>query len=95
MLAVGQVLEATIHSATGITSFRPSFPEIVRVHVFLSYEMLMRDFQDVVIEFGHNDGGDPTTDTKGRADVYGESLTDSETVTIVNGSAEVVYTYTQ
>lgn len=38
-------------------------------------------------------GGDPAT--YATADVYGESLTASETVTLANGSTEVAYTYTQ
>ncbi|KAH8834781.1 SGNH hydrolase-type esterase domain-containing protein [Flagelloscypha sp. PMI_526] len=44
----------------------------------------------VVIEFGHNDGGDPATyDT---ASVYGEG-TDTVTVTLSDGTVETVYTW--
>lgn len=49
----------------------------------------------VVIEFGHNDGGvDAELAEYPRADLSGESLTDSQTVTLANGTVEVVYTYT-
>lgn len=51
---------------------------------------------DVVIEFGHNDGGvDAALTDYPRADLSGESLTYSQTVTLANGTVEVVYTYTQ
>ncbi|KAG8741254.1 hypothetical protein FRC10_003134 [Ceratobasidium sp. 414] len=44
----------------------------------------------VVIEFGHNDGGSP--DTSDRASVYGEG-TDTQTVTLADGTVEVVQTW--
>ncbi|KAH8834780.1 putative rhamnogalacturonan acetyl esterase [Flagelloscypha sp. PMI_526] len=44
----------------------------------------------VVIEFGHNDGGDPSTSD--RASVYGEG-TDTVTVTLSDGTVETVYTW--
>ena len=47
-----------------------------------------------MIEFGHNDGGVDVAEYP-RADLLGESLTDSQTVTLANGTVEVVYTYTQ
>jgi hypothetical protein len=46
---------------------------------------------DVVIEFGHNDGGSPNSST--RADVYGDNDSDTETVTLANGTIEVVHTF--
>lgn len=46
----------------------------------------------VIIEFGHNDGGGNVA-TSSTADLVGESLTDTQTVTLTNGTAEVVYTY--
>jgi rhamnogalacturonan acetylesterase len=45
---------------------------------------------DVVIEFGHNDGGSP--DTSDRASVGGEG-TDTQTITLANGTVEVVQTF--
>lgn len=44
----------------------------------------------VIIEFGHNDGGSPASSD--RADVYGEG-TDTQTVTLANGTVEVVQTF--
>ncbi|KAF7973525.1 hypothetical protein HWV62_14950 [Athelia sp. TMB] len=46
----------------------------------------------VIIEFGHNDGGGNVA-TLNTADLVGESLTATQTVTLANGSTEVVYTY--
>lgn len=46
---------------------------------------------DVVIEFGHNDGGMPSTSD--RAPVGGESLNATQTVTLFNGTIEVVHTF--
>ncbi|KZP29794.1 carbohydrate esterase family 12 protein [Athelia psychrophila] len=42
----------------------------------------------VIIEFGHNDGGGNVA-TSSTADLVGESLTDTQTVTLTNGTAEV------
>ena len=44
----------------------------------------------VVIEFGHNDGGSPASSD--RAEVGGEG-TDTQTVTLTNGTVEVVQTF--
>ncbi|KAG8712740.1 hypothetical protein FRC11_014319 [Ceratobasidium sp. 423] len=44
----------------------------------------------VIIEFGHNDGGSPSTSD--RASVVGEG-TDTETVTLSDGTVETVYTW--
>ncbi|KAJ1302492.1 hypothetical protein OPQ81_002810 [Rhizoctonia solani] len=44
----------------------------------------------VVIEFGHNDGGSPSTSD--RASVVGEG-TNTETVTLSDGTVETVYTW--
>lgn len=48
-------------------------------------------FLVVVIEFGHNDGGSPNT-SEG-APVGGEDDTITQTVTLANGTAEVVHTW--
>jgi rhamnogalacturonan acetylesterase len=47
----------------------------------------------VVIEFGHNDGGTPTTDgtDNGRSDCMGEG--DQTCASIFNGTAETVHTF--
>ncbi|CAE6500656.1 unnamed protein product [Rhizoctonia solani] len=44
----------------------------------------------VIIEFGHNDGGSPSTSD--RASVVGEG-TDTQTVTLSDGTVETVYTW--
>ncbi|CAE6454473.1 Rhamnogalacturonan acetylesterase OS=Aspergillus aculeatus GN=rha1 PE=1 SV=1 [Rhizoctonia solani AG-1 IB] len=44
----------------------------------------------VIIEFGHNDGGSPSTSD--RASVGGEG-TDTQTVTLADGTVETVYTW--
>lgn len=89
------MLEATTEMAGGTTSSKPSSPETVRGQFLANTEASsFRVFIDVIIEFGHNDGGgNPAASST--AEVVGESLTDSTTVTLSNGSTEVVYTYTQ
>jgi rhamnogalacturonan acetylesterase len=47
---------------------------------------------DVVIEFGHNDGGSPNSSIT--ADVYGDDDSATQTVTLANGTVEVVHTFT-
>jgi hypothetical protein len=46
---------------------------------------------DVIVEFGHNDGGSLTTSD--RADVYGADDSVSKMVTLANGTVEVVHTF--
>jgi rhamnogalacturonan acetylesterase len=46
---------------------------------------------DVVIEFGHNDGGSPASNT--HAEVYGEDESTTKTVILPDGTIEVVYTF--
>lgn len=46
---------------------------------------------DVVIEFGHNDGGSPASSD--RADVYGADNSVTQTVKLANGTVEVVHTF--
>ena len=48
---------------------------------------------NVIVEFGHNDGG--SISSSDRAEVGGESLTDSQTVVLANGTSEVIYTFAQ
>jgi rhamnogalacturonan acetylesterase len=46
---------------------------------------------DVIIEFGHNDGGSPDTSTD--ADVYGTNNAVTEMVKLPNGAVELVHTF--
>jgi len=48
-------------------------------------------YVDLVVEFGHNDGGSIATSE--RAPVNGESLIANQTVTLQNGTVEVVHTF--
>ncbi|KAF9455320.1 SGNH hydrolase-type esterase domain-containing protein [Collybia nuda] len=52
---------------------------------------LLKPGDFVVVEFGHNDGGSPSTSD--RASVVGEG-TNTETVTLADGTVEVVQTWT-
>jgi hypothetical protein len=52
---------------------------------------LVVPLSDVIIEFGHNDGGSP--DSSSRADVFGEDDSITKTVTLANGTVEVVHTF--
>jgi len=54
-------------------------------------QALFKSGDYVIIELGHNDGGTP--DTSERASVYGETDTATQTVTLANGTTEVVHTW--
>lgn len=74
-------------SVTCIRRLCVAYPNLT----FLTFLLLIVLLIDVVVEFGHNDGGSP--DTSDRASVGGESDTDTQTVTLADGTVEVVHTF--
>jgi hypothetical protein len=79
-MAIGQALKTVLSQGTVCDFYGLSLLKIISTDPLL----------DVIIEFGHNDGGSPKSSAT--ADVNGDD--DSvETVTLANGTVEVVHTF--
>jgi hypothetical protein len=80
-MAIGQALKTVLSQGTVCNFYGLSLLKIISTDPLL----------DVIIEFGHNDGGSPKSSAT--ADVYGDDDSVTETVTLANGTVEVVHTF--